>query len=180
MGNSYNTCVLNQIARQCICWARNSVCRHPNKWAKVGSQRQQNLLWATKQNALYVFGPFDATQPPQRLRPGSQKKADGYQMRPIFCDNKWCVGLTPRPDSDAHDSRPFLMILMPNRVCHPSIHTSHFLSSLPCHFSFPDTATAHWSPPMEIYLVIPHLTWYHFSQYGNKFVRGHKMYVYIL
>jgi hypothetical protein len=82
MGNSSNTCVLNQTTRQCIFWARNSVCRHPNKWAKVGSQRQRNLLWATKQNALHVFGPFDATQATQRLHPGSQKKAVGHQTRP--------------------------------------------------------------------------------------------------
>jgi hypothetical protein len=33
-------------------------------------------------NALHIFGPFDATQAPQRLRPGSQKKAAGYQTRP--------------------------------------------------------------------------------------------------
>jgi hypothetical protein len=38
-------------------------------------------LWATKQNALAVFGPLDAITAPQRLRPGSQNMGANNQSR---------------------------------------------------------------------------------------------------
>jgi hypothetical protein len=46
---------------------------HPNKWAKVGTHRQQNPLLATKQNVVAIFGPFDAILAPSACASGAKK-----------------------------------------------------------------------------------------------------------
>jgi hypothetical protein len=65
--------------RRCALLAQRRKQRASNQQGPFGSL---DMTQATKQNANAGFGPFDAIQARQRLRPGSPKKAAGYQSHP--------------------------------------------------------------------------------------------------
>jgi hypothetical protein len=70
-------------------WDYKWVCRHPNNWAKVALEMQQNSLWATKRNAQIDFCIARCDTGPQRLSLGSQKRCVTYQSCPRRCSALW-------------------------------------------------------------------------------------------
>jgi hypothetical protein len=80
-------------SRRCALLAQRRKLRASNQHGPFGSL---DAIQATKQNANAGFGPFDATQARQHLRPGSPKKGAGYQSRPYRCGRFTNGALTSR------------------------------------------------------------------------------------